>query len=79
MTIQKSIIDKKVVIGRNAFIGFGNDFTPNKQKPDLLKTGITVIEKRTVIPGHTVIGRNCRIFRTATFDGNEIKSGETLD
>jgi glucose-1-phosphate adenylyltransferase len=78
VTIQKSIIDKKVVIGRHAFIGFGNDFTPNKEKPDLLTSGITVIEKRTIIPSHTVIGRNCRIFRTATFDGKEIKSGETL-
>lgn len=79
VTIQKSIIDKKVVIGRNAFIGFGNDFTPNKEKPDLLSSGITVVEKRTVIPSQIIIGRNCRIFRTATFDGREIKSGETLE
>ena len=68
-----------MVIGRNAFIGFGNDFTPNKEKPDLLSSGITVVEKRTVIPSQIIIGRNCRIFRTATFDGREIKSGETLE
>lgn len=79
VTIQKSIIDKRVVIGRNAFIGFSDDFTPNKEKPYLLSSGITVIEKKTVVPGNTVIGRNCRIFRTAIFDGREIKSGETLE
>ncbi len=78
VTIQRSIIDKKVVIGRNAFVGFGNDFTPNKEKPHLLSSGITVIEKKTVVPGHTVIGRNCRIFRTANFDSKIVESGETL-
>ncbi len=78
VTIQRSIIDKKVVIGRNAYIGFGNDFTPNREKPHLLSSGITVIEKKTVIPGNTVIGRNCRIFNTATFKSKKIKSGETL-
>lgn len=78
VTIQKSIIDKRVVIGRNSFIGFGNDFTPNKEKPLLLSSGITVIEKRTVVPSDIIIGRNCRIFRTATFEINEVKSGDTL-
>ena len=78
VTIQRSIIDKKVIIGRNAYIGFGSDFTPNKEKPDLLRTGITVIEKKTVIPSNTVIGRNCRIFNTATFKNKKINSGETL-
>ncbi len=78
VTVQKSIIDKKVVIGRNTYIGFGNDLTPNKEKPQLLSSGITVIEKRTIVPSNTIIGRNCRIFRSAIFHKKEIKSGETL-
>jgi glucose-1-phosphate adenylyltransferase len=78
VTIQKSIIDKKVVIGRDSYIGYGDDFTPNIEKPDLLTTGITVIEKRTVIPEETVIGRNCRIFKSHDFVSKKIKSGETL-
>ncbi len=78
VTIQKSIIDKKVVIGRNSYIGFGNDFTPNKEKPQLLSSGITVIEKKAIISSDVVIGRNCRIFASAKFTNKKIKSGETV-
>ena len=56
VTIQRCIIDKKVIIGRNAFLGYGNDFTPNKDKPDLLSTGITVVEKNPPITFNTING-----------------------
>lgn len=78
VTIQKSIIDKKVVVGRNTYIGYGDDLTPNIEKPDLLQTGITVIEKRTMIPEDVEIGRNCRVFKTYEFKDKKIKSGSTL-
>lgn len=78
VSINKCIIDKKVVIGRNTNIGFGNDFTPNLEKPHLLSSGITVIAKSSLIPSDTNIGRNCRIFRSATFTSKTIKSGSTL-
>jgi glucose-1-phosphate adenylyltransferase len=76
--IERCIIDKKVTIGRSSHLGFGNDFQPNKDKPDLLRTGITVVEKNTVIPGFTKIGRNCRIFKTHKFSSKNIESGSTL-
>ena len=79
VTINKCIIDKKVTVGRNAYLGYGDDYTPNIEKPDLLKSGITVIEKNTVIPGDTMIGRNCRIFKTGVFKSKEIKSGSTIE
>jgi len=79
VTLDKCIIDKKVTIGRNAYLGFGDDYTPNQEKPDLLSSGITVVEKRTMIPGFTKIGRNCRVFKTATFDKTDVKSGSTLE
>jgi glucose-1-phosphate adenylyltransferase len=78
VTIQKSILDKKVIVGRNTYIGYGNDLTPNQEKPDLLVTGITVIEKNAVIPSDMYIGKNCRIFKTADFKEKEVKSGSTL-
>lgn len=78
VTIQKSIIDKKVVIGRDSYIGYGDDLTANVEKPDLLSSGITVIEKRSVIPEETIIGRNCRVFKSHVFENKKIKSGETL-
>ncbi|MGB0534987.1 MAG: glucose-1-phosphate adenylyltransferase family protein [Acholeplasmataceae bacterium] len=77
VSIKKSIIDKKVVIGRHTTIGDG-PLTPNIEKPDLLSTGITVIEKSAVIPSQTHIGKNCRIFKSATFSSNDVPSGSTL-
>jgi len=78
VTIQRSILDKKVIVGRNTYIGYGNDLTPNQEKPDLLVSGITVIEKNAVIPSDMYIGKNCRIFKTADFKEKEVKSGSTL-
>ncbi len=78
VVIDKCIIDKKVVIGRGSHIGFGDDNTPNIEKPDLLATGITVIEKKTMIPEKTEIGRNCRIFKSHEFTTKKITSGSTL-
>jgi len=77
VSIKKSIIDKKVVIGRHTTIGDG-PLTPNIEKPDLLSSGITVIEKSAVIPSQTHIGKNCRIFKSATFSSNDVPSGSTL-
>jgi glucose-1-phosphate adenylyltransferase len=78
VTINRSILDKKVIVGRSAIVGYGNDFRPNVEKPDLLVSGITVVEKRTIIPGSTFIGRNCRIFNTAKFENHIVESGSTL-
>lgn len=79
VTIHKSIIDKKVTIGRNTYIGYGDDLTPNQAKPDLLRTGITVIEKGAIIPSDTKIGRNCRIFKSGKFTSKFVPSGSTLE
>lgn len=78
VTIDKCILDKKVTVGRNAYLGFGEDYTPNQDKPDLLRSGITVIEKGALIPSETKIGRNCRIFRTAQYPCKDVPSGSTL-
>jgi glucose-1-phosphate adenylyltransferase len=78
VTIDRCILDKKVTVGRGAYLGFGEDYTPNIDKPDLLQSGITVIEKGAIIPSDTKIGRNCRIFRTATYTDKIVPSGYTL-
>lgn len=77
VTIKKAIIDKKVVIGRHTSIGHGEDI-PNIEKPELLDSGITVIEKGAIIPSDTNIGKNCRIFKSAVITQKEIPSGSTL-
>ncbi|MFW5892796.1 MAG: glucose-1-phosphate adenylyltransferase family protein [Bacillota bacterium] len=76
--VENSIIDKNVLVDHNAIIGTGDDYTPNKERPDLLSSGINVVAKGVRIPEDTVITRNCRIHPTATFKKKRLESGETL-
>ncbi|WP_369019057.1 glucose-1-phosphate adenylyltransferase subunit GlgD [Thermatribacter velox] len=57
--VNLSILDKNVVVGEEAKIGFGEDFTPNMLRPDLLDWGVNLVGKGTRIPPRTIICRNC--------------------
>lgn len=79
--VENCIIDKNTVIGENALVGFGTDMTPNQENPSLLSSGITVLGKDIQVPKNMVIGRNCRVFKTAklsNIEDNIVRSGSTL-
>ncbi len=79
--VENCIIDKNTIVGENAMVGFGTDNTPNQENPGLLSSGITVLGKNINVPKNMVIGRNCRIFRTADLinvPDNLVRSGSTL-
>jgi len=76
--VENAIIDKGVVVGYNAKIGYGTDYTANEEVPDILSSGINVIAKNVKIPDHTIIERNCRIYSSATIKDLHIRSGSTL-
>ena len=79
--IENTIIDKETVIGNNSKIGTGTDYTPNKDKPNILSSGINVIGKKLILPEGLVVERNVRIFSSADSKKileKHIKSGETL-
>jgi glucose-1-phosphate adenylyltransferase len=81
VTIDRSIIDKRVWVGHGACIGCGDDFTPNREEPEHLNTGITLVGKGAKIPGEMEIGRNCKIgcwVESADFDSKVIDSGDTV-
>ena len=59
--VQRSIIDKECCIGSGCWIGCGEDYTPNKDEPDNLVSGITVIGKGARLPPGLRVGRNCKI------------------
>jgi glucose-1-phosphate adenylyltransferase len=82
--VDRAIIDKEVSVGPNAVIGMGADSdTPNRQEPERLNSGITVVGKRAVIPAGVRIGRNVKVLeevRPADFGGRRtIASGGTVD
>ncbi len=79
--VDHCILDKQIVVGREAQVGYGTDETPNRDDPENLRSGITVVGKAARIPGDTRIGRNCRIdlnARESDFPGREIPSGENV-
>ena len=79
--IDKAIIDKNVVVGENAHVGYGDDIIPNKNMPDKLNTGLTVIGKGSQIPDNIKIGRNVIIesrMSARKLKVAEIPSGETV-
>ena len=77
--IDKSIIDKKAVIGKRVKLGFGDDYAVNTEKPDMLVSGINVVERGAVIPSDVVIQRNCRLLVDGVYPKNGIvKSGSTI-
>jgi glucose-1-phosphate adenylyltransferase len=79
--VERSIIDKDVTVGKNAYVGYGDDFTPNLERPDIVNTGVSIIGKRAEIPAYIRIGRNCVIGPNvvAIAEGTDgIRSGTTI-
>jgi glucose-1-phosphate adenylyltransferase len=80
--IDRSILDKEVIVGKNCHIGFGDDNIPNKQEPTRLDTGITLVGKRAQLPDNLKVGRNCKIgtdLRPEDFPSDTVASGETVE
>jgi glucose-1-phosphate adenylyltransferase len=79
--IEKSIVDKETIVGKNAYIGFGDDWAPNHERPDIVNCGITIIGKRARVRPYTRIGRNVvigpNVVAESGVDGS-IPSGTTI-
>lgn len=74
--LDRCIVDKRVVVGRDAQIGVGD--IPS----DSAHGGLTIIGKAATIPAGISIGRDCRIeteARAEDFAGNSIASGTTVE
>ena len=59
--VRDAIVDKHCVIGRGASIGDGDRRVLNKLQPGYLDFGLTLVGRKTRIPGGTVIGTNCLV------------------
>ncbi len=59
--VERSIVDKDVTIGKNAYVGFGDDWSVNRERPDIVNSGVTIIGKRAEVAAYVRIGRNCVI------------------
>jgi glucose-1-phosphate adenylyltransferase len=59
--VDRAILDKDCVIGPRSRIGNGDDLRPNRDEPERLFAGITLVGKLARVPAGVAIGRNCRI------------------
>jgi len=79
--VHRSIIDKECYIGPGCWIGCSEDYTPNKDEPDYLNCGITVIGKGARLPPGLRVGRNCKIdpeVKESDFSTLSIPSGSSV-
>jgi len=76
--VEDAILDKDVRIGKNAVVGKGERSTPNKERPDLLFSGLNVLGKGSYVAEGVTIERNCRIFPGVRIEKTPVKSGATL-
>jgi glucose-1-phosphate adenylyltransferase len=80
--VDRAIVDKDCRIGDGARVGNGLDLKPNREEPERLYAGITLVGKRAVLPSRISIGRNCRVDPGATAADfgrrRVIRSGETV-
>jgi glucose-1-phosphate adenylyltransferase len=62
--VRNSIVDKGAVIGPHARVGFGDPASASKLQPAYLDFGLTLVGKRTVVPGGVRVGTNCLVSGT---------------
>ena len=59
--LDRAIVDKECIVGAEAVVGEGADLRPNRNEPERLYAGLTLVGKQARIPRGVRIGRNCRI------------------
>jgi len=79
--VHRCIIDKECYIGPGCWVGCGDDYTPNRDEPDYLNCGITVVGKGARLPPGLRVGRNCRIdprVKESDFSTLSVPSGSSV-
>jgi len=79
--LNKVITDVEVTVAEEAVIGNNRSQGANKEYPNLLNSGITIIGRNTVLPASARIGSNCIIYPNKSerdFPKKTLASGRTL-
>ena len=56
--VDRAILDKEVEVGREATVGTGDESVANRERPDIVNCGISIVGKRSTIPQGMTVGRN---------------------
>jgi glucose-1-phosphate adenylyltransferase len=80
--IDRTILDKEVMVGRNCRIGVREDGTLTPPEAAGLNTGITVVGKRSHLPDNLQVCLNCKLgtgLRPSDFTSNPVPRGATVE
>jgi len=78
--ISRCIVDENSSVGAGTKIGEGENI-PNKDKPKIYDTGITVVGENTSVPEGVVIGKNCVIYGQTDishYENSHLESGQSI-
>ena len=76
--IDRCVIDVHSVIEENVCLGYGTSSVPNRELPEILNTGLTLVGRSVTVPAGMKVGRNVQIHAFAApsdFDGPEVTPG----
>jgi glucose-1-phosphate adenylyltransferase len=80
--VDRCVVDEGVQIDEGVLLGDGQDNTPNRETPDRLNTGLTLVGMRAHVPAGARVGRNViirpRTDAEAFTQHNVVPSGATL-
>jgi glucose-1-phosphate adenylyltransferase len=79
--LDRVIVDKRVRVGAGARLGAGDGSAPNREQPERLNTGLTVVGKGAFVPPGAVVGRNVIIgpaVTTEDYPGYEVAGGSSV-
>lgn len=79
--VDQAILDKDVEVGRGATVGAGDESVVNRERPDIVNCGISIVGKRAVVPAGMTIGRNVIIgpgVEEELAGMDSVESGETV-
>jgi len=79
--VDRVICDKRCVISKKSFVGWGEKTPPNKELPRSLSCGASVLGMNVCVPEGIRVGRNCIIYPDAggtDFPAKRVPSGTTV-
>ncbi len=76
--VKKVICDKDSRIGNDCSIGCFGEQTASREFGELLRSGITLLGRNTVVPGKTRIGANTSVYSSAEITTDCVEPGSTL-
>ncbi|MEX0786866.1 MAG: glucose-1-phosphate adenylyltransferase, partial [Dehalococcoidia bacterium] len=79
--VEHAVLDKQVSVGRDCRVGYGDDWTVNRERPDIVNSGVAIVGKRAELLPGVRIGRNCVIgpgVVAAGIEDHDVPSGTTI-